>query len=194
MASLAIHINSTVRTGITDECRFKLRSCRAAPLVTSKCCFDRSKAQSVIAGSTRMNRGRQTIHVRAAVDKSKENGPPGPPPGCTRYTVALGRPLGLVLEENSNKEIYVAEILPESSGAKCGLIAVGDTLISTSAIVNTTAQTYGEVEVKGGEKRITLNCYGESFETVMAAIGTHKSAMEVQLEFQVCDTNKEMWR
>lgn len=72
MASLAIHINSTVRTGITDECRFKLRSCRAAPLVTSKCCFDRSKAQSVIAGSTRMNRGRQTIHVRAAVDKSKE--------------------------------------------------------------------------------------------------------------------------
>lgn len=34
-------------------------------------------------------------------------------------------------------------------------------LVWLLSVVNTTAQTYGEVEVKGGEKRITLNCYGE---------------------------------
>eukprot|EP00238_Polyblepharides_amylifera_P003724 CAMPEP_0196580572 /NCGR_PEP_ID=MMETSP1081-20130531/29401_1 /TAXON_ID=36882 /ORGANISM="Pyramimonas amylifera, Strain CCMP720" /LENGTH=192 /DNA_ID=CAMNT_0041900475 /DNA_START=60 /DNA_END=638 /DNA_ORIENTATION=+ len=109
------------------------------------------------------------------------------PIGCRRYNVSLKKPLGLILEERENGEIYVAEIVPESNSAKTEKISVGDTLISTTAIVFTTEAEYGEVTVKGGETRVTLPCRGESFETIMRAIGTHKGQLEVKLEFQKCD-------
>mmetsp|Transcript_15930 Transcript_15930/g.34534 ORF Transcript_15930/g.34534 Transcript_15930/m.34534 type:complete len:191 (+) Transcript_15930:68-640(+) len=109
------------------------------------------------------------------------------PPGCRRYQVSLSRPLGLLLEEKKNGEIYVAEIVPDSSAARSGVISVGDILISTSAHVTTSMQVYGETEVPGGEQKVRLNVRGEKFETVMAAIGTHKGALQVELEFQQCE-------
>jgi hypothetical protein len=37
-----------------------------------------------------------------------------PPPGCSRYSIEVRRPLGLVLEEDKSGSIYVAEIVGAS--------------------------------------------------------------------------------
>ena len=46
--------------------------------------------------------------VRAAAEEEAED---KPPPGCTRYTINILRPLGLVLEEKKEWGIYVGEIV-----------------------------------------------------------------------------------
>lgn len=49
----------------------------------------------------------------------------GPPPGCSRYTVKLRKPLGLVLQQDaSTNNITVAEVTPEGAAAKTGLVGV----------------------------------------------------------------------
>ncbi|XRB06131.1 PDZ domain-containing protein [Pycnococcus provasolii] len=109
--------------------------------------------------------------------------------GGRRYKVSLKRPLGLVLEENtSTKRIYVADIVEESNAE--GKVQVGSTLISTSAIVYGKTSDYGGVSVRSGEQKVTLAVTGETFDTVMAAIGTHVSNMEVDMEFEAPDSDE----
>lgn len=86
---------------------------------------------------------------------------PQVPPGCSRYEVELSRPLGLILEENKNGTIVVAEIPEGGKAARLDTISVGDTLISTSALVYTRESEYQGNMVKSGEKRVILNCRGE---------------------------------
>lgn len=47
-----------------------------------------------------------------------------PPRGCSRYSVSLKKPLGLVLEQDSAGRITIAEIAPEGAADKTGLCAV----------------------------------------------------------------------
>jgi len=99
--------------------------------------------------------------------------------------VTLQKPLGVVLEE-SKDGIYVAEVQRGGNAERNGEINVGDMLISTSAWITTNEQTYGETRVPGGEERVKMAVRGQSFDSVMAAIGTHKAHQEVTLEFQRC--------
>jgi len=105
---------------------------------------------------------------------------------CARYQVVLKKPLGLVLETDKHNNIFVAEIKRGGNAEREGSIGVGDVLVSTSAYVTTTEQQYGETWVQGGEKFIKLATRGETFDTVMAAIGSHKAHHTVVLEFQRC--------
>lgn len=130
------------------------------------------------------------------------------PANCSRYKVKLSKPLGLVLEEDRSGAIFVAEVLPGGNAERLGLISPRDQLIATSGFIRTTEQVYGQTVVQGrqsacwrklyaqaddnsffvagGEQLIRLNCIGEKFDTVMAAIGSHLAGMEVELEFQKC--------
>jgi hypothetical protein len=47
------------------------------------------------------------------------------PPGCSRYSISIKKPLGLVLEQNKETGVItVVSIAPESNAAKTGLVAV----------------------------------------------------------------------
>lgn len=107
------------------------------------------------------------------------------PEGCARYQVQLSRPLGIVLETKGS-QIYVAEVQKGGLAERDGNIQEGDILISTSGITYSKEADYGGATVRMGEARVTLNCTNESFDTVMAAIGTHKAGQTVEMTFQRC--------
>ncbi|GIL77024.1 hypothetical protein Vretifemale_6539, partial [Volvox reticuliferus] len=110
------------------------------------------------------------------------------PIGCSRYSVALKKPLGIVLEQDGKSgNIYVVEVKPEGSAARDGRVKVGDQLIATSGVIYTTESDYGGATVKGGQQVVRLRVQGEAFKTVSAAIGSHPGHMAVTLEFQRCD-------
>ena len=44
-----------------------------------------------------------------------------------------------------------------------------------------------QVQVKSGQEVVRLNVRGESFKTVMAAIGSHPGHIDVKLELQKCE-------
>jgi PDZ domain len=69
------------------------------------------------------------------------------PPGCSRYCVRLQRPLGLILEEDKDKGIVVAEVVPGGAAERTGCVSVGDTLISTSGQMYTKMTDYGGTQV-----------------------------------------------
>lgn len=47
------------------------------------------------------------------------------PPGCSRYSISIKKPLGLVLEQNKQTGVItIAEISPEGNAAKTGLVSV----------------------------------------------------------------------
>ena len=104
------------------------------------------------------------------------------PRGCSRYSVALSKPLGIVLEENSvTGAITVAELVPEGNADTSGKvrhprccecigqtphalmmlvlfaylqIGIGDQLIATSGYTRAGKEVvYGEIVVRGGEKK-----------------------------------------
>uniref|UniRef100_A0A7S1J6Z2 PDZ domain-containing protein n=1 Tax=Eutreptiella gymnastica TaxID=73025 RepID=A0A7S1J6Z2_9EUGL len=108
-------------------------------------------------------------------------------PGCMRYKVTLKKPMGLVLEEDTNGGIWVAEIVPEGNADKDGTVKVGDQLIATSAVVRTTEAKYGEATVYGGEQRVRVPVLGEKFDTIMAAISTNPASQPPTLELQRCE-------
>ncbi|GLC37350.1 hypothetical protein PLESTB_001596900 [Pleodorina starrii] len=111
------------------------------------------------------------------------------PIGCSRYSVALRKPLGIVLEQDSKSgNIFVVEIKPDGSAARDGRVKLGDQLIATSGVIYTTESDYGGATVKGGQQVVRLRVQGETFKTVSAAIGSHPGHMAVTLEFQRCDT------
>lgn len=109
-----------------------------------------------------------------------------PPPGCTRVKVELNKPLGIVLEEAKAGNIFVAEVVGGGNAEKSGLIDVGDQLIATSAIVYGSEEYYQGVKVRKGMQVVRLSVFGEKFDTVMAAIGTHPAHVKVTLEIQKC--------
>lgn len=110
------------------------------------------------------------------------------PLGCSRYTVQLKKPMGLVLEQDSKTgNIFVVEIKPDGSAARDGRLSVGDQLIATSGVVYTRESDYGGATVKGGQQVVRMLVLGETFKTVSAAIGSHPGHIPVTLEFQRCD-------
>ncbi|MCO5548184.1 hypothetical protein L7F22_001642 [Adiantum nelumboides] len=108
------------------------------------------------------------------------------PPGCTRVKVELKKPLGIILEENKVGNIFVAEVVEGGNADKSGLVDVGDQLIATSAIVYGSEDYYQGVRVRKGMQIVRLSVFGEKFDTVMAAIGTHPAHVKVALEIQKC--------
>jgi hypothetical protein len=113
------------------------------------------------------------------------------PPNCTRYTIKVPKPIGIVLEQTASGLIRVAEISETGSAARTGKVSVNDILIATSGIIKTTEQVYGETVVQGGEKLVRMTVQGQKFDTVLAAIGSHLAGMEVEMEFQRCDESDD---
>eukprot|EP01025_Chloroclados_australasicus_P043709 TRINITY_DN46898_c0_g1_i2.p2 TRINITY_DN46898_c0_g1~~TRINITY_DN46898_c0_g1_i2.p2 ORF type:complete len:156 (-),score=11.48 TRINITY_DN46898_c0_g1_i2:576-1043(-) len=143
-----------------------LQSCRPAHLASPSCfAFNEGSAAAVQATSS--------------VDEV--------PPGCSRYTVRLGRPLGMVLEQSKDGQggIVVAEVVPGGKAERTE-IAAGDALISVSGTVYTRESQYNGNWVRSGEKQVTLNVRNETFDTIMAAIGSHKAGQAVEMTFQRC--------
>lgn len=128
--------------------------------------------------------GAAQTDVTAASSSVDQN---GVPPGCSRYSISVKKPLGLVLEQNKDTGVItIVEIAPEGNAAKTGLVAVGDQLIATSGVVYNKESEYGGAKVKMGQEVVRMTVMGESFKTVSAAIGSHPGHMEVKLEFQRC--------
>lgn len=109
------------------------------------------------------------------------------PPGCSRYSVSLKKPLGIVLEQKKDTGIItVVEISPEGSAARTGQVSVGDQLIATSGVTYGKEEDYGGAKVKKGQQVVRISALGQTFKTIAAAIGSHPGHMEVKLEFQRC--------
>eukprot|EP00882_Tetradesmus_deserticola_P004421 GHRQ01004665.1.p1 GENE.GHRQ01004665.1~~GHRQ01004665.1.p1 ORF type:complete len:170 (+),score=33.66 GHRQ01004665.1:141-650(+) len=130
---------------------------------------------------------RSSQQMQTAAASSSEPDNEVIPPGCSRYSISIKKPLGLVLEQNKSSGIItVAEISPEGSAARTGLVAVGDQLLATSGVTYSMEEEYGEVKVKKGQTVVRVNAIGQPFKAISAAIGSHPGHMEVTLEFQRC--------
>ena len=101
--------------------------------------------------------------------------------GARRVRVEAQKPLGLVLEERARGGIFVGEVAAE--GACAGEVQVGDELVLTSGVVYTKTEDYGGVQVRKGAEKVMMPTRGETFDTVMAAIGSHPGHETVVLEF-----------
>lgn len=109
-----------------------------------------------------------------------------PPPGCSRYTVNIKKPLGLVLEQDTKTLVLrVAELSPEGAAERAG-VGIGDQLIAVSGVVYGRTEEYGEVQVKKEQQRVRLSARGETLKTIGAAISSHPGNWQVTLEFQRC--------
>ncbi|GAQ80282.1 hypothetical protein KFL_000500350 [Klebsormidium nitens] len=154
------------------------------------CCSKRSSSlQSLPRPAHKSSvRCQSTADPASEVQTGLVGGQPDiPPPGCSRVKLTLGKPLGIVLEEDKAGNIFIAEVFPEGNAFKSGLVDVGDQLIAVSAVVYNTSERYGEVEVQKGQEKVRLSVRGESFKTVMAAIGSHPAYIKVDLEIQKCE-------
>lgn len=78
------------------------------------------------------------------------------PPGCSRYTVSLNKPLGLVLEEGQGgRGVYVAEVAAGGNAQNFAPeISVGDELVATNGLTFTTERQYQDNIVQGGACRL----------------------------------------
>lgn len=110
-----------------------------------------------------------------------------PPPGCSRYTVNIKKPLGLVFEQDTKTLVVrVAELSPDGAAERAG-VGIGDQLLATSGVVYGATEEYGEVQVKKQQARVRLSARGETLKTIGAAISSHPGAWDVTLEFQRCE-------
>lgn len=75
--------------------------------------------------------------------------------------VELSRPLGLVLEEKTNGEIFVGEVSTGGQAALQGMVQKGDLLISVTGVAYTKESQYQGAIVRSGETRVTLNVRNE---------------------------------
>lgn len=135
------------------------------------------------------------LHPAAAMDSTQSQSVPSSlmdddrvPPGCSRYTVELRKPMGVVLEEDKLSNIFVASVTEGGRAAAEGSIGEGDQLLACSGCISTRDSIYGETTVRSGEQVIRLATRGEDFATVMAAIRSHPAGKSVRLEFQRCQT------
>jgi len=96
----------------------------------------------------------------------------------------LKKPLGIVLEqEKGSNAICVESLVMGGAAEKTGMVAKGDQLITTSGVIYTNEKKYGSTVVKGGLQVVQMNVLDESFDAVMAAIGSHPGHIPVELEF-----------
>lgn len=109
-----------------------------------------------------------------------------PPAGCSRYTVNIKKPLGLVLEQDTKTLVLTVASLSAEGAAERAGVGLGDQLIAVSGITYDKNEEYGEVVVKKGQQRVRMSVRGETLRTVGAAIASHPGNWEVTLEFQRC--------
>lgn len=108
------------------------------------------------------------------------------PANCTRVSVEVKKPLGLILEEDGLGGIVVVEVVSEGNSAKTKLIRAGDKILAISAQIKTRAQDYGGVSVGSGEETIRLQVQGEKFDTIMAAISSYPSQKTMKIDVLKC--------
>lgn len=110
-----------------------------------------------------------------------------------RYRIALKKPLGIVLQQETGRSaIYVESLVEGGSAKKLGMVSEGDQLISTSGVIYTKTQEYSGTTVRGGLQVVQMNVLNESFDAVMAAIGSHPGHIPVELEFERAETQLEL--
>eukprot|EP00897_Mesotaenium_endlicherianum_P008561 jgi/Mesen1/7733/ME000407S06965 len=189
-----LSVQCALSAALCTKSRIPLRNeahiCASSPCSVSRdgSKLSKSKLRSVVPIS-RQAKPRLVKRIHAGMAESDSGyltDTDEPPPGCSRIKVELGRPLGLVLEEDKSGNIFVAEVSSGGNAEKTGLIGVGDQLIATSAVVYNDSDDYGGVTVRKGMQLVRLNVRGESFNTVMAAIGTHPAYLKVNIELQKC--------
>ncbi|CAL6350751.1 unnamed protein product [Bathycoccus prasinos] len=108
------------------------------------------------------------------------------PANCTRVSVEVKKPLGLILEEDGLGGIVVVEVVFEGNSAKTKLIRKGDKILAISAQIKTRTQDYGGVSVGSGEEMIRLQVQGEKFDTIMAAISSYPSQKTMKIDVLKC--------
>jgi hypothetical protein len=108
------------------------------------------------------------------------------PANCTRVSVEVKKPLGLILEEDGLGGIVVVEVVSEGNSAKTKLIRKGDKILAISAQIKTRTQDYGGVSVGSGEEMIRLQVQGEKFDTIMAAISSYPSQKTMKIDVLKC--------
>ena len=108
------------------------------------------------------------------------------PANCTRVSVEVKKPLGLILEEDGLGGIVVVEVVSEGNSAKTKLIRKGDKILAISAQIKTRFQDYGGVSVGSGEEMIRLQVQGEKFDTIMAAISSYPSQKTMKIDVLKC--------
>ena len=99
----------------------------------------------------------------------------------TLIKTTIKKPLGLVLEEGKDGGVLVAEVAVGGNAEKSGAdVQVGDIVVGTSAVVLKKDAASGEYEREGyGQtpytnwETIEFDCNGQTFDTVMAAIGSN---------------------
>lgn len=125
-------------------------------------------------------------------------------PGLDRITATLETPLGVILAQNSDDgSVFIESIEPGSHADMSGLLKPGDVLVACSAIAMASAQdtdisTMSKAAMynrnsrgrKGGccstgcvdcpftlsnWKKITFDCRGKSFDTVIAALSSNNA-------------------
>jgi len=99
-----------------------------------------------------------------------------------RYVVNVKKPLGIVFEETKEGALFVAELVDGGAADRAG-VTVGDKLVAVSANVYSKPTSYGGVVVNQRQETVRLQCLGEDFDTIMAAIGTIKNTQPCRLEF-----------
>ena len=134
--------------------------------------------------SSRVRTDRRTSGAAAAT--SEGNDKDNIPPNCTRVSVEVKKPLGLILEEDGLGGIRVAEVIEEGNCAKTKLIQAGDKILAISAEIKTRTQDYGGVSVGSGEEMIRLQVQGEKFDTIMAAISSYPSQKTMKIDVLKC--------
>ena len=134
--------------------------------------------------SSRVRTDRRTSGAAAAT--SEGNDKDNIPPNCTRVSVEVKKPLGLILEEDGLGGIRVAEVIEEGNCAKTKLIRAGDKILAISAEIKTRTQDYGGVSVGSGEEMICLQVQGEKFDTIMAAISSYPSQKTMKIDVLKC--------
>lgn len=103
------------------------------------------------------------------------------PPTNTIHEVVIKKPLGITLAENASlNHVFIEEINPNGNAAATGQVQVGDIIAATSAIVlksNADSDNYGKEghgqRLYDNWETIMFECEGQSFDTVMAAVGSN---------------------
>lgn len=158
------------------------RRCRRTPLSSPRL----SRAASGDNDDTAATTATTTTTSTAALSTADFDEAAAPPPGCSRYTVNIKKPLGLVLEQDVKTLVLrVAELSPEGAAQRAG-VGIGDQLIAVSGVTYGRTEEYGEVVVQKQQQRVRLSARGETLKTIGAAIASHPGNWEVSLEFQRC--------
>lgn len=129
-----------------------------------------------------VTRGGSLLQTHPSHRPRRLTAPPAPArrPAAELITLTIKKPLGLVMSERKpSGEVFVEEIVPGGNAAATGLVAVGDVVAKTSAIVLKSGKE-GEYSRVGHGQRpydnfetVEFDCAGQDFNTVMAAISSN---------------------